>query len=117
MGLLSDQSVNAPITREIIEKIGDFPWQVVASEKTNESLLGKQAFCNIIGPGAILEDDACRMVLYSQSPEVNYPFHTHNAEEVYYELSGTALWVLTTNLLKYRAQVISFTICLANHML
>ena len=90
--MLSSQPVDAPITREIIAKITDFPWQTVDPEVAPEAVIGKQVYCDIIGPEGILNDDNVRMGLYLQSPNVMYPSHTHNAEEVYYVLSGTALW-------------------------
>jgi hypothetical protein len=54
--------------------------------------LDRYGWCELIGPHAALASDrmACGFLLLGA--ETHYPSHTHEAEELYLPLSGTASW-------------------------
>lgn len=56
------------------------------------SFKGRYAYVTLIGEGTSRPDDRFYFGLYLQAPETYYPSHWHRAEELYYVLSGTALW-------------------------
>lgn len=56
------------------------------------SFKGRYAFVTLIGAGTPVPDDRFYFGLYVQAPDTYYPSHWHHAEELYYVLSGTALW-------------------------
>ncbi|MHA1599863.1 MAG: dimethylsulfonioproprionate lyase family protein [Alphaproteobacteria bacterium] len=81
-----------PIVHEIVTLVNHLPWEVIDPEVALPRKVAEHAFCQIAGPDGLLVDDTIRMGVFLQSPEVFYPPHSHNAEEVYFVLSGTALW-------------------------
>ncbi len=83
-----------PFVHEIVTLVNHLPWEVIDPEVAPPRMVGGHAFCQIAGPRSPLNDGTVRMGVYLQSPEVFYPTHSHNAEEVYFVLSGTALWQL-----------------------
>lgn len=50
------------------------------------------AYATLIGFDGLIETDDCRCGLYIQRPGVYYPAHAHDAEELYFILSGEADW-------------------------
>ena len=46
----------------------------------------------IVGPQGMITDQRFKFGIYLQPPEMFYPAHRHEAEELYFLLSGTALW-------------------------
>jgi Dimethlysulfonioproprionate lyase len=53
---------------------------------------GRYAFCEIAGPEGLIPAPDFRFGAYLQFPDTWYPLHSHAAEELYFILSGTALW-------------------------
>ena len=68
------------------------PWGKLAAHPPSGVTAPGRTFCQIIGPEGLIKDDGFRMGVYFQAPNVFYPSHWHKAEEVYFVLSGTALW-------------------------
>lgn len=56
------------------------------------SFKGRYAYVTLIGEGTSRPDPRFYFGLYLQAPETYYPSHWHRAEELYFVLSGTALW-------------------------
>lgn len=53
---------------------------------------GRFAFVELVGPAGLIAHEQIRFGLYLQSPNTFYPSHMHEAEEIYYVLSGAAEW-------------------------
>jgi len=68
------------------------PWGRLATHSPTGMTAPGRIFCQLAGPEGPIEDDSFRLGVYFQSPDTFYPSHWHNAEEVYFILSGTALW-------------------------
>jgi len=68
------------------------PWGKLAAHPPPGVTAVGRTFCQIVGPEGLIKDDTFRMGVYFQAPDVFYPSHRHIAEEVYFVLSGTALW-------------------------
>lgn len=49
-------------------------------------------YCELVGPDGAIPADGFRMGLYVQYPNSFYPLHNHEAEEMYFPISGTARW-------------------------
>ena len=63
-----------------------------ASRGVPDFFKGGYAFAEIIGEQGLIVSENIRIGLFLQKPYVNYPFHAHEAEELYIILSGTASW-------------------------
>lgn len=50
------------------------------------------AFVELVSPSGMIETEHCRIGLFFQRAETDYPNHHHAAEELYYVISGRALW-------------------------
>lgn len=48
----------------------------------------------IVGPQGMITDQRFKFGIYLQPPEMFYPAHRHEAEELYFVLSGAARWQL-----------------------
>jgi dimethylpropiothetin dethiomethylase len=53
---------------------------------------GGYAYVALVGPGGQVPSPDCRIGLYLQRPGLHYPAHAHDAEELYFIVSGTADW-------------------------
>ena len=53
---------------------------------------GNHCSVGIIGPQGMITDERFKFGVYLQTPEAFYPAHRHKAEELYFVLSGNALW-------------------------
>jgi len=81
-----------PLTQDIHALAHHLPWQVLSQDIAPVDLMTGLTYCQIVGPQGLIRDNRLKMGCYFQIPELFYPSHTHNAEEVYFVLSGTALW-------------------------
>jgi len=68
------------------------PWVEVSGRAMPESFRGRYSYCDIVGPEAPLPAQDVCFGAYLQFPDTWYPFHWHAAEELYFPVSGTALW-------------------------
>jgi mannose-6-phosphate isomerase-like protein (cupin superfamily) len=53
---------------------------------------GGYAYVALVGPDGQIPSSECRLGLYLQQPGLHYPPHAHDAEELYFIVSGTADW-------------------------
>ena len=67
------------------------PWTEGPYERP-EFLVGKNMFARLLLRPEDSPNEIVRMGLYYQCPGVDYPDHSHSAEELYIPLSGTARW-------------------------
>ena len=65
---------------------------VTTGDFTTSDRIDRAYFELIGGPDALIQHPDFRMGLYWQEANSLYPSHRHNALELYYILSGTALW-------------------------
>ena len=65
---------------------------VTEGDFTTSDRIDRAYFELIGGPDALIQHPEFRMGLYWQEAHSLYPSHRHNALELYYILSGTALW-------------------------
>ena len=76
------------LMRSISEKL---VWHE-ASRGVPDFFKGGYAFAEIIGEKGLIVSENIRIGLFLQKPQVNYPLHAHEAEELYIILSGNARW-------------------------
>ena len=76
------------LIRSISEKL---VWHE-ASRGVPDFFKGGYAFAEIIGEKGLIVSENIRIGLFLQKPQVNYPLHAHEAEELYIILSGNARW-------------------------
>lgn len=79
----------AAVLAEIVHRV---PWVEVSGHDMPAGFRGRYSYCDIVGPDAPIRSDAICMGAYLQFPDTWYPLHWHAAEELYFPLSGTALW-------------------------
>lgn len=81
-----------PFGHEIVTRTNQMPWETMSRENASAEVKSGLTYCRIVGPDGLIRSDNCRMGFYLQAPDMFYPSHSHNAEEIYFVLSGTALW-------------------------
>jgi len=81
-----------PFTADI-NAVADFlPWGRLAAHPPPGVNAKGRTFCQLAGPEGPIKDDSFRMGAYFQLPDTDYASHWHNAEEIYFVLSGEAHW-------------------------
>jgi mannose-6-phosphate isomerase-like protein (cupin superfamily) len=76
----------------------DLPWRYSYEQREDAPSLGESiAYAEIIGPDAPYRSTIFCLGLTLIAPESLYPLHRHPAVELYYVLSGTALWSLNNH--------------------
>ncbi|MCP4183395.1 MAG: hypothetical protein GY761_08765 [Hyphomicrobiales bacterium] len=74
-----------------------FPWiSAKGFRKAPETFMGNYNFVLIVGPNDIVINKEFRCGIFLQDANTFYPSHMHEAEELYFPLSGTALWQKNT---------------------
>ncbi len=91
------RSCAVPGTQALVDAIAamgaSLPWgQSYAAADFGVDFQTRYGFMELIGPrGPFVADDiACGLLLFA--PEMEYPQHRHEAEEIYLVLAGTAAW-------------------------
>jgi quercetin dioxygenase-like cupin family protein len=79
-------------TADINAVVDYLPWGRLAAHPPPGVKASGRTFCQLAGPEGPIKDDSFRMGVYFQSPDTDYASHWHNAEEIYFVLSGTAQW-------------------------
>ena len=69
-------------------------WREAGFGKLPESISKQICVTELIGPNGLFEHSNIRIGLLLQKPEINYPWHRHAAEELYFILSGNAHWAV-----------------------
>jgi len=81
-----------PLAARLAEVAAEIPWVQVSGHTMPPSIAGRYAYCDIVGPDALVRSDDICFGAYLQYPDTWYPMHWHAAEELYFPISGTALW-------------------------
>ena len=68
------------------------PWTYGTGKEMPACFVGRYGYCEIVGPGCPIPSEVIAFGAYLQFPDTWYPRHSHAAEELYFVLSGTALW-------------------------
>ncbi len=64
----------------------------VAAGAITADFLGRYGWCELIGPTAASRSDRMTCGFLLLGPDTHYPSHSHEPEELYLPLSGTASW-------------------------
>ncbi len=83
-----------PLLLEIGRVYRRLAWRAAGAGKVPEPAGSRLAVSEIIGPDGLIEHDRCRFGLFFQMSEVNYPAHSHEAEELYLVVDGAAEWAV-----------------------
>lgn len=81
-----------PLTGHLAAIAGRLPWVRVTGHDMPAGFAERHSYCDIAGPGALIEAPDIGFGAYLQFPDTFYPRHWHAAEELYFILGGTALW-------------------------
>ncbi|MEX0343986.1 MAG: dimethylsulfonioproprionate lyase family protein [Rhizobiaceae bacterium] len=85
-----------PIATHLHDVFDHLNWRQSGSEngRIRSDLSTQMLTCELIGPTGIVFDPVCRVGLFAQSSNLDYPERSHPAEELFVMLSGTAMWRL-----------------------
>lgn len=86
-----------PLLSDLTSLAGQLAWRVSAGGKHNVEIRSKVAVVELLGPDGMISSDQCRFGLLLQHPNLCYPAHRHEAEELYLVLSGRAAWTTDGN--------------------
>ncbi len=82
-----------PSLRDAMETVaGDLAWRVPGFGHLPRSLTGRMAASELVGPGGMIGHDRVSLGVILLAPKLDYPSHSHAAEELYLVLSGTLDW-------------------------
>jgi mannose-6-phosphate isomerase-like protein (cupin superfamily) len=87
----------APATRRIVEEIAalapSLEWrQTYSADDFGERFLESYGWTEWIGQRGMFESDAIACGVLLLGPDIEYPAHSHEAEEIYLPLAGSARW-------------------------
>ncbi len=91
-GLLRpDAHAVGPHLHDLFSKLN---WRHSGSEngKIRNDLSAQMLTCELVGPTGIVFDPDCRVGLFAQNANLDYPERSHPAEELFVMLSGSAFW-------------------------
>jgi Dimethlysulfonioproprionate lyase len=81
------------LTSLLIEHARVLDWrQTYAADDFGPEFLQRYGWTEIIGQRGALASDLIAAGFLMLGPDVEYPFHSHDAEEIYVPLSGVAEW-------------------------
>ena len=88
---------SAPATRALVEQIaalaGDLDWrQTYTSADFGQRFLDNYGLSEWIGERGAFVSDAVACGVLLLGPDIEYPAHSHEAEELYLPLAGNACW-------------------------
>lgn len=77
----------------LAETAGALAWrQSYAAADFGPAFLERYGWTELVGPSGPFASDRIACGFLVLGPEIHYPSHAHEAEELYVPLSGTALW-------------------------
>jgi hypothetical protein len=85
----------SPVTSAIVNAIksaaADAHWQQTYSEaEVGRDFLNRYGWFELLGPAGVFRSDSLRAYIAYWGENLNYGWHHHEAEELYYILAGTA---------------------------
>ena len=78
--------------KQVLGGIADKLAWVEKSRVRPSDYVGNHQSVGIVGPQGMIADERFKFGVFLQTPETFYPAHRHAAEELYFLLSGNALW-------------------------
>ena len=83
----------AALTRLVVENGGALDWrQTYGAGDFGAAFLARYGWTEIIGQRGAFASERIAAGFLMLGPDVEYPLHSHDAEEIYIPLAGTALW-------------------------
>ena len=85
----------APDCHRAARRLGGIAGKLAWAETSRarpSGYVGNHCSVGIIGPRGMITDERFKFGVYLQTPGTFYPAHRHEAEELYFLLSGNALW-------------------------
>lgn len=83
----------APLMAMLADTAADLAWrQTYSAADFGPAFLDRYGWAELLGPSGSIESDAMRCGFLILGPDLHYPSHAHEAEELYLPLAGTALW-------------------------
>ncbi|MFK8081154.1 MAG: dimethylsulfonioproprionate lyase family protein [Granulosicoccus sp.] len=80
------------LNREIEKLETTLHWNDTGAAAKGDNIQQHLAFVELLGPTGMTLNDHCRVGLFFQNAHAEYPMHRHAAQELYFVISGTALW-------------------------
>jgi|TARA_B110000967_G_scaffold174699_1_gene187021 hypothetical protein len=74
--------------------VNQLSWREAGFGKLPIGISKQICVTELIGPAGFFKHSNIRIGLLLQKPEINYPWHRHAAEELYFILSGNAHWAV-----------------------
>jgi len=81
-----------PLRTALAEAASHLAWAQGAGVEMPEPYASNHAYVQLVGPGSRYSADDLRVGLFVIAPDTPYPAHVHEAEELYYVVSGHAGW-------------------------
>jgi len=83
----------AALARLVVENAGLLDWrQTYGAADFGPAFLARYGWTEIIGQRGAFASDSIAAGFLMLGPDIEYPLHSHDAEEIYIPLAGTALW-------------------------
>jgi mannose-6-phosphate isomerase-like protein (cupin superfamily) len=99
-------SVYQPVLEAFTAFRHDIFWEQTYKRQhgvVSDNMLASYGFAEIIGKTGPLISDSIRCGIAVWGPDIDYPMHRHDAEEIYVILAGSAMFTLGDNLPKFRS--------------
>jgi dimethylpropiothetin dethiomethylase len=81
----------------VAQALPSLSWRIPGAGRIPDAIGTRMAAVEIVGPSGMIDYAPCRFGLYLQRSHSRYPEHFHDAEELYFVLSGTAEWYRGTS--------------------
>ncbi|MDQ0395621.1 dimethylsulfonioproprionate lyase family protein [Labrys monachus] len=86
-------AATADLTQLVVENGDALDWrQTYGAGDFGSAFLSRYGWTEIIGQRGAFASDSIAAGFLMLGPGIEYPFHSHDAEEIYIPLAGTALW-------------------------
>jgi quercetin dioxygenase-like cupin family protein len=85
------RSIDSPLAAQLRAALPMLHWRQNPTY-TDADFLARYAYCELLGPESVIQDERVTAGLLCLAPETHYPAHSHPAEEVYHVLIGESLW-------------------------
>ena len=88
-----EDTITTPLHRAIQHAAPHVNWQFIYSEaQVGRHFLDNYGYFELIGPTGHFRSDKCNAYIAYWGPDLYYPAHHHASEELYFVLSGAAMF-------------------------
>ena len=83
-----------PVAARILPLLALMPWHYsgLSDGRIRPEIAQNMATCELIGPNGLIRHNRCKVGLFVQSAEIDYPARHHAAEETFVMLAGEGNW-------------------------